>query len=84
PNEGVIVETRSKRARIYADPQFATTVQNEYPDTILWHDDGLLPPDRWVLVPADTKAFAPAGQQVVTHGGLTIEEMVVPLVMIRN
>jgi hypothetical protein len=84
PQEGVTVESRSKRARIYSNPQFASDVQSQYPDTILWHDDGLLPPDRWVLLPKTDGAFALNGQQVVSHGGLTIEEMVTPLVIIQR
>lgn len=84
PQEGVTVESRSKRARIYSNPQFASNVQSQYPDTILWHDDGLLPPDRWVLLPKTDGAFALHGQQVVSHGGLTIEEMVTPLVTIQR
>jgi len=84
PQEGVTVESRSKRARIYSNPQFASNVQSQYPDTILWHDDGLLPPDRWVLLPKTDGAFALHGQQVVSHGGLAIEEMVTPLVIIQR
>ena len=84
PQEGVTVESRSKRARIYSNVQFASNLQSQYPDTILWHDDGLLPPDRWVLLPKTDKAFALSGQQVVSHGGVTIEEMVTPLVTIRR
>ncbi len=84
PQEGVTVESRSKRARIYSNLQFASNVQSQYPDTILWHDDGLLPPDRWVLLPKTDGAFALNGQQVVSHGGLTIEEMVTPLVIIQR
>lgn len=84
PQEGVTVESRSKRARIYSNLQFASNVQSQYPDTILWHDDGLLPPDRWVLLPKTDGAFALNGQQVVSHGGLTIEEMVTPLITIQQ
>jgi hypothetical protein len=84
PQEGVTVESRSKRARIYSNPQFASDVQSQYPDTIVWHDDGLLPPDRWVLLPRTDGAFALNGQQVVSHGGITIEEMVTPLVTIQR
>jgi hypothetical protein len=84
PQEGVLVESRSRRARIYDQEEFAQNVQQAYPDTVLWHDDGLLPPDRWVLLPSGLQAFAPPGQQVVSHGGLTLEEMIVPLVTIER
>lgn len=84
PKEGVAVESRSKRARIYDNANFAHRVHAGYPDTTLWHDDGLLPPNRWALMPDGRQAFAPAGQRVVSHGGLTLEEVVTPLVRITR
>ena len=84
PNEGVAVETRSKRARIYDNRNFADRVHADYPDTTLWHDDGLLPANRWVLMPNGRFAFATEGERVVSHGGTTLEEMVTPLVKITQ
>jgi hypothetical protein len=84
PQEGVVVVSRSKRARIYNDGDIARKVQSQYPDTILWHDDGLLPSNIWVLMPQGRRAFAPMDAQIVSHGGLTIDEMVVPLVTITK
>jgi hypothetical protein len=84
PTEGLAVETRSKRARIYRDENTAVAVQRDYPDTILWHDRGLLPHDVWVLMAKGRTAFASKNEVVVTHGGLTLDEMVVPLVQIKQ
>lgn len=84
PSEGLAVETRSKRARIYRDENTAVAVQRDYPDTILWHDKGLLPRDGWVLLANGRTAFAPQNEVVVTHGGLTLDEMIVPLVQIKQ
>lgn len=84
PQEGVLVETRSKRARLYNNRDFARAVQEQHSGTILWEDDGLLPPGWQALMPSGRTAFAPAGQRVVSHGGLTIEEMVVPLITIET
>ena len=36
------------------------------------------------LVPEDRLAFALSGDVVVTHGGVTLEEVVVPLVTITS
>lgn len=84
PQEGVLVETRGKRARIYDNADFAAAVHAHFPNTVLWRDDGLLPPDRWVLMPKGRQAFAPVGERVVSHGGLTLEEVVVPFVVITR
>lgn len=87
PDEGVLVETRSKRARLYANQATAEQVQQAFPATILWHDDGLLPDDSWALVAGSRDgrrlAFAPRNEQIVSHGGLTIDEVVVPFVQIK-
>lgn len=84
PSQGIIPLARNKRARIYDSHELASTAQMHYPDTILWHDDGLLPKDIWVLMPQGRRAFAQVGEQVASHGGLTLEEMIVPLVTITK
>jgi hypothetical protein len=77
------VDTRGKRARIYSDRHAAVNVQQGFSRTILWGQDGLLPDDVWVLVPEGRCAFATFNETVVTHGGLTLDEVVVPLVTIN-
>jgi hypothetical protein len=82
PSEGLTVDTRGKRARLYSDWRAAVNVQQGFPGTILWGEDGLLPDGVWVLMPQERNAFAIVNQTVVTHGGFTLDEMVVPLVTI--
>jgi hypothetical protein len=82
PSEGLTVDTRGKRARIYSDRRAATDVQEGFPQTILWSQDGLLPDDVWVLMPEERNAFDTFNEIVVTHGGPTLDEVVVPLVTI--
>lgn len=88
PAEGVTVQTRSKRARIYHDYNAALAVQAAFPQTRLWASQRILPDDMWVLLPegGDGRrlAFAPKGERVVTHGGITLDEMVVPLVRLTR
>ncbi len=36
------------------------------------------------LMPAGRTAFAPWGEVVVTHGGISIEEVIVPFVQIEK
>ena len=88
PKEGLTVESRSKRARLYQTEQAAVAVQDQYPQTTLWGSQGVLPSDRWVLLPdvvdGRRTAFAPSEQRVVTHGGLSLDEIIVPLVTIQS
>ncbi len=82
PSEGLTVDTRGKRARIYSDYHAAVNVQQGLSETILWSQDGLLPDDVWVLMPQERSAFATFNKTVVTHGGPTLDEIVVPLITI--
>lgn len=84
PSEGILVQTRSKRARLYGDQRLAQVANQAFSDTILWGNDGLLPSGLWALMPKGRTAFARFGETVVTHGGLTLEEVVVPLITIRG
>ncbi len=84
PSEGLTVDTRGKRARIYSDYHAAVNVQQGFSETILWGQDGLLPDDVWVLMPQERNAFATINETVVTHGGPTLDEVVVPLVTIAQ
>lgn len=80
PSEGLTVDTRGTRARIYSDRHAIDNVQQGFAQTIRWHDDGLLPGNVWVLMPEGRKAFTTFNQVLVTHGGPTLDEVVVPLV----
>lgn len=84
PNQGVLVTSRAKRARLYQSQAFAAAAHQAFPESHLWYDDGVLPPSWWAVLPAARQAFATPGALVVSHGGLTLEELVVPLVLLRS
>jgi hypothetical protein len=84
PAEGLLAQTRGKRARIYSDRLAALRVQDAFPDTVLWDNDGLLPDQMSALMPAKREAFAPAGEVVVTHGGISMDEAIVPFIHITK
>lgn len=84
PQEGTMAVSRGKRARLYSSAEMAALAHGQFPQTVVWHDDGLLPTSNWVVMPRGRGAFAPAKQMIVGHGGLTIDEMVVPLVTISQ
>ena len=84
PSEGLTAQTRGKRARLYQDARAARQVQSQFENTILWENDGILPASLTCLMPAGREAFTAAGETVVTHGGLTIDEVIVPFVQISS
>lgn len=83
PREGVLVEVAGKRARIYENANFCDEAQSQFPDTIQWPGAGL-PSDKHVLLPKGLRAFAHQGKHVVSHGGISLEEVVVPFVRISK
>jgi hypothetical protein len=83
PREGVLVETRGKRARVYDRLEFREEVAAKFPDSIRWPSQGL-PPARHVLLSGDLTAFTNDGDEVVVHGGIALEEVMVPFVMIAR
>lgn len=83
PREGILVETRGKRARVYDRPEFREEIMAKFPDSIRWPNHGL-PPTRHVLLAGDLKAFTNYGDEVVAHGGIALEEVMVPFVAITR
>lgn len=84
PSEGLLAQTRGKRARLYQDRLAAKRVQETFPDTILWENDGINPANLFALMPVGRNSFSSAGGTVVTHGGLSVDEVIVPLIQINR
>jgi hypothetical protein len=82
PSEGLLAQTRGKRARLYNDRLAAERVQIAFAETVLWGEDSLLPEGIYVLMPRSRAAFSLSGEKIVTHGGLTIDEVIVPFVRV--
>ncbi len=83
PKEGVLVETKGKRSRVYDRPEFLAEVANKFPQSLRWPNYGL-PPARHVLLAGDLKAFTDEGDEIVAHGGIALEEVMVPFVAITR
>jgi hypothetical protein len=83
PNEGVLVETKGKRVRVYERPEFLNGVASTFLDSVRWPNHGL-PPGRHVLLAGGLTAFSDVGEEVVSHGGIALEEVMVPFVAITR
>ena len=79
PREGSLVEARGERARLYDSRLFRNQVAAEFSETLLWPGPGL-PAEMNVLLAAGIFAFVNNGERVVAHGGISIEEVLVPFV----
>lgn len=83
PRQGGLVEQPGSRVRIYENNVFAEQAHEEYPGSILW--GGGEPRGRYVyLFPKGKLAFQRAETGSVTHGGISLEEVIVPFVHVRR
>jgi hypothetical protein len=79
PSEGVIAETRGERVRVYPTPELRSQVAGAFLFAHEWQPVGL-PADYFPLVAGGRGAFVNPGEAIVGHGGVAIEEVIVPLV----
>ena len=83
PGEGVLAETKGKRVRVYDRQEFLAEVARQFPESCNWPNYGL-PPSRFVLLSGLLTAFTDPGDKVVSHGGIALEEVLVPFVTITR
>lgn len=83
PSEGVLAERRGERARVYEDEAFLALAKQQSPDAEAWTNSGL-PADLHVLLAPKLGAFLNVGDQAVCHGGIALEEVIVPFVGISR
>lgn len=83
PTEGAVADLRGERVRIYANELLRLRIQNNFPNAIEWPGIGL-PENIYPLIAPHRKAFVGMKERVVTHGGCSLEELIVPLVHIER
>jgi hypothetical protein len=83
PSEGVIAEIRGERTRIYSTPELRSNITELFTFAHEWNPIGL-PPGYFPLVVSSRDAFANHGDSLVGHGGISIEEVIVPFVKIEK
>lgn len=81
PNQGVIAETRGERVRVYRSEPLLADSAAAYPTTVRLDIAGL-PANFMPLFAGGRTAFVPEGEQVVVHGGVSVEELIVPFVKV--
>lgn len=82
PNEGAATELRGERVRIYNSDLLAEKIcspdQDAFRVTI-----PALPTDYIPVFASDQTAFVNKGEQLVAHGGISVQEMIVPFVKLN-
>ena len=83
PSEGAIADVRGERARLYSDPALRSRMKTRFPNAVEWPAWGL-PEDCLALLAPGRSAFVRKGECIVGHGGVSLEEVVVPAVEIER
>ncbi|MEJ5242147.1 MAG: BREX-3 system phosphatase PglZ [Desulfomicrobiaceae bacterium] len=83
PSEGAVADLRGERVRIYPDAVLRGKVKERFPDALEWGTVGL-PEDYLALLAPARRAFIQEKQRTVSHGGVSVEELIVPLIQIER
>lgn len=83
PNAGDVPETRGSRVFAFPDPHTRHDHAARLPGAIEWGGAGL-PPGYFALIAPRRRAFMPDGARAVTHGGISLEEVIVPFVSVTR
>lgn len=83
PQEGSIAQTRGERVRMYSSNNLRSVVAQKCPWAIPWGGAGL-PENVFPLIAGGNDAFITEGKATVTHGGISLSEVIVPLVRIKR
>lgn len=81
PNQGVASELRGERVRTYRSETMIADTATSLPDSFRLDIAGL-PANFMPLFAGGRGAFVPKGDQVVVHGGMSLEELIVPFVKV--
>ena len=83
PRESSIAMSRGERAQVYKYRELLDTIKNEFPETIAWKPINL-PNNYYPLLSYGKNAFVPKGQQLISHGSISMQESIVPFVKIER
>ncbi|HBP90839.1 MAG TPA: BREX-3 system phosphatase PglZ [Nitrospiraceae bacterium] len=83
PAEGAVADLRGERVRIYPDAALRGMVKERFPTSLEWDPVGL-PEDYFPLLAPARQAFVQKNQNAVCHGGISVEELIVPLIQIER
>lgn len=80
PRQGALVETKGERVRIYSERLFRDEAASQY-SSIVWPNEALSE-ERHYLLAEHKEAFVTKNKQIVSHGGISLEEVIVPFIKI--
>ena len=83
PQEGSVADLPGRRVRVFSDPGLRAHVAKRFRGALEWPASGL-PEDYLALLAPARRSFVRESERPVAHGGVTLEEVVVPFVEIER
>jgi len=83
PNAGATADERGERVHVFPDALLRSNISAKYPGALEWPSIGL-PDDYFALIAPPLRAFIGEGKRTVAHGGICIEEAIVPFVTVTR
>ncbi len=83
PDVGSTAKQRGERAHLFEHEAIRASVHEDFPGSLEWPRHGL-PADLWALIAPDRACFMKTGHAAVSHGGIALEEVVVPFIHVRG
>jgi hypothetical protein len=82
PREGLVVDTAGERVRVYSADFDSSNLMEGY-NAYLWEGIGLLGQYHYFLCDKNY-SFTKKNEKIMTHGGISLEEVIVPFIHIRK
>jgi hypothetical protein len=83
PSEGALAEIKGERVRIFNSENLRHKIAEDFIFSLEWDPVGL-PANYYPLIIKDTSAFIQKGKKTVAHGGISIDELIVPFIKIEK
>ena len=83
PSDKSLADVRGERVRVFPNDTLRGVVQKTFPTAIAWDPVGL-PPGFSPLFSSGRDAFIVSGKRTVAHGGIALEELIVPFVRVQR
>ena len=82
PKEGALCDKKGERSRVYSDQILRNKVHQEFHNALCWDHQGL-PKDYHCLIAPQGKSFTQKDLPIVCHGGISLDEVMVPFVELK-
>lgn len=83
PNVGILAGERGERVHVFGEELLRGAVHGAFPSTVAWPPAGL-PEEYLPLLATGRGAFTTVGKRAVSHGGISLDEVLVPFITIEG